>query len=121
MNRLSTSADLAAMNIHQLANLVQTVICNDADSDFRTEVEFHLVNPQSGSAVFTLDVVSIRGAQFERGINTPQRLNHVIDGLYRQFRAHGLTFTQPIGIPGSTREGDRIDTGRMSFTIATRH
>lgn len=112
--------DVTKFNIHQLADYVTKTIEDDKESDFKPETKFK--NGDSAfdgrdSCTITVDYVNSRQGQPEKGQNTSKLFNKIIDAMYRDFRSQGLTFTQPEGVQGSSREDDRFTTGKLAFTI----
>lgn len=115
--------DVTKFNIHQLADYVTKTIEDDKNSDFKPETKFKNNDQQFGgrdSCTITVDYVNSRQGQDEHAQNSTKQLNKVVDGMYRDFKAQGVTFTQPMGVKGSAREDDRFTTGKMEFTIAVK-
>jgi len=120
---LAEKQDLKAINIHRLADMVEKAIKNDRDSDYTVDVSFAPNNsafPDMEIATFVVDFVNSRKGGDQPGQNTSKKLNKIIDPLYREFRAQGITFTQPEGVQGSNQESDDLTTGKLKFVIGVK-
>lgn len=113
------SQDLSELNIHRLADIVEKAITDDKDTDFKVDTKFKNNDSRYDgfdTCTLTIDVVNTRNGKDEAGQNSTKALNKLIDAMFREFRAQGLTFTQPKGV-GTAREDDRYSTGKIEFVI----
>ena len=73
---------------------------------------------KNGTTEFRVPVINNRNGGIEEpGQISSALFNSVIDPYYRQARAAGISFTQPVGMPGLGFENERFSGVVMQFFV----
>jgi hypothetical protein len=72
---------------------------------------------QNGGMVFMVSVVNSRDGREEQGQLSGKVLNNIINPPYREARQSGVSFTQPVGMPNTGWENEKVHGSVIQFQV----